>query len=1166
MIIEAIAGSTTKSVALYTYDVMGLNSGNLVAVGKLVPAAAAAPVPTLYSANGAFQKSLTNSNINLIGDLILPSSVKTIGINAFAKSSKIKSLSFGAGDAGSLSIGSNAFQECTELSALNLGSTVGSIGPSAFLKCSGANSLALPTSNLSVVNHWAFLGCSNLGKTGTLVLPATLQQINVQAFAGCPFLKCPQLNGGGSNYIPQTLQKLGVGAFLGCTSLTGALDFNNVNNAGAYVSSISFIGSAAFMGCTGLNGEVNLPINPNYTNVLPYVFSSADAPIYKISGNLMLFTPAAPNAQMALTGAVNIANTKITSIETRAFHKCSALSGLTLSNLVTKVGVQSFLNCIGLSGVLNIPASVLNVHTEAFMGCSKLNGLNIVSATVSADDAGSGTSLGIRCFKNCSSLVGSNATSGLVIPNNVIKIEDNAFEGCASIEALTVGSGFTKAGSFGANLFSGCTKLARVVLAFSFLSRDVVGQSVIKNATGDTLNASFTGCTALGVVPGLATTGTVQIQSGATGWTAGRAAFFNQLTIVVNNKNITFYLKEFNKNISVVDPSKDAVQLEALPITDAQAIVYIKASDMRKVFQVSTDSYVTPGGDGGDGATSDTGKLFFVRPDLFPQYLNVANALVVQGGIESYNSKPYEQLVKDDVMRYYATSLFNSADWVTLFSNDVEMMENMVASSGLMPIVPNGDTDAAGKNRINEGVLNKIMSELNKIAYNRPAGPIVPGSTVNLVASRHPAASTTKWSALPDTITPENGNIGLKLFNLINRNDPGRITSMVLNGSTPSELPFLPGDQFVFVFTLNDNEVQLSAELPKVTVKQRTYMIRLALTNDFVAGSSSFADHTAALYSPSPVNLNVLPVSGAYTADHMYSNYDLYVATKPSLLNQTDVSVYSKITKNTYEPVPMPFSLLPFTGWYYNYQHSTQALKLDFTPPDNSVVNYSYSDMRYLSAYIYFPDAWSSQTALPNPTNFPQWAVTFKNTEGTITLYYKAEFLPKGGPTNVAVNFLGQPVAFDYTNTHVQLICPFDTMPDNLFTLLAGKLADGIAPGTGTANVIAGTKIYRQKHAGAGEIVSGLRKPTSNTGPFTYPPIARGYQGINMALSTTAQAQEDLTNIKNIANGYQLDSITLDINMTNTNNNGFVPSIIVKSVEVVAKKYEAYYLAPLDPN
>ena len=707
MIIEAVAGSTTKSVSLYTYDVMGLESGELVAVGKLVGGNAnAAPVPTIYSVIGAFQKDGFNSNINLVGDLVIPNDIKNIGINAFANSSQVKSLFFGAGDSG-VSVGSNAFQTCTALSSINLGSTIRSIGPSAFLKCSGANSLVLPPSNFSVINHWSFIGCSNLGKNGNLALPVSLQQINVQAFARCPFLTCSQLNGG-SGFIPQNLQKIGMGAFLGCTGLTGALDFNNVNNAGSYESSIEFIGGAAFMGCTGLNGSLALPINPKYTNVLPYVFSSMDAPIIKNSGAPMGI-PTPSDIPMALIGAVDVARTKITTIETCAFYKCSALSSMTLSNLVTKIGVKSFFNCSSLGGVLNVPASVLNVGVEAFMGCSTLGGLNIVSATVSQDDAGSGTTLGLRCFKNCTSLVGSTATagSGLIIPNNVIRMEDNAFEGCVSIEALAVGSGFTKAGSFGANLFSGCTKLARVVLAFSFLSRDVAGQSVIKNATlpAPQFNSSFTGCTALGVVPNLTTTGTVQIQSGATGWTAGRAAFFNQLTIVVNNKNITFYLKEFNKNISVVDPSKEAVQLEALPVTDAQAVVYVKASEMRKVFQVSTDSYITTGAQN-EGATSDTGKLFFVRPDTFPQYLNVANAHVVQGGIESYNSKPYEQLVKDDVMRYYATSLFNSADWVTMFSNDVEMMENMVASSGLMPIVPNGDTDASGKNLINEGVLN----------------------------------------------------------------------------------------------------------------------------------------------------------------------------------------------------------------------------------------------------------------------------------------------------------------------------------------------------------------------------------------------------------------------------------------------------------------------------
>jgi len=1169
MIIENIAGSTTKSVSLYRYSVMGLTSGDLVAVGKLAPAIAPATglVPTLYSVNGAFQKSSANKNITLVGDLVIPSSIKTIGINAFANSSQIKSFVFGAGQAGSVSIGSNAFQECTALSALNLGSTVGSIGPSAFLRCTGANSLVLsPSANFTVVNHWSFLGCSKLGTSGNLVLPAALQQINVQAFANCPLLTCPQLNGS----FPPALQKLGIGAFLVCTGLTGALNFNNVNNAGASISSITFIGSAAFMGCTGLNGTLDLPINNDYKNVMPYAFSSIDAPIFSISGSSLSLTlppGPVPSLPMALTGAVDVANTKITTIETRAFHRCAALNRLTLTNLVTKVGVQSFLNCSSLSGILNIPASVLNVNEQAFMGCSRLTGLNIISATVSSDNAGSGTALGPKCFSNCTALVGSTATSGLVIPNNVISMGDNAFEQCTSIESITVGSGFTQAGSFGANLFAGCTKLARVVLAFSFLS--ITGPPVVKNTTAPVpqttpptlLNSSFTGCTALGVFGDITPTGTVQIQSGATGWTPGRAAFFNNLTIVVNNRNITFYLKEFNRNISVVDPSKEPVQLEALPVTDAQAIVYVKASDMRSVFQVSTDSYVNPAVGDTPESNSDPQKLFFVRPEVFPQYLNVANAHVVQGGIESYNSKTYEQLVKDDVMRYYATSLFNSADWVTLFSNDVEMMENMVASSGLMPIVPNGETDATGRQLVNEGVLNKIMAELNRIAYNRPPGQLVPPNatgiiTPNLVKSRHPAAETTKWSALPDSVTPEQGNIGMKLFNIINRNDPGRITSMNLNGSIPTGLPFLPGDQFIFVFTLNENEVQLAADLPKVTVKQRTYMIRLALTDDFASGSSLFANHTSALYAPSPINLNVLPVSGAYAADYMYSNYDLHMAIKPSLLNQHEASVYNRITGGTHEPVRTPLNLLPYTGWYYNYQHSTQSIRLNFTPSDISSTNvYRYSDLRYLSAYVYFPTTWPSQTALPNANHFPQWVLTFTGGVEPITISYRAQFLTTGVDT---VNFLGETVPFDFTNTHVQLICPFDNNAD-LLPLLAGKLANGNA---GTANSIAGTNIFRQRSGQ--ETVSGLRSRTSNMGPFTYPPIARGYQGINM-ITTLTQAQIDaLKPAGATPSVYSLTSITLDINMTSKD--GFVPSIIMKSVEVVAKKYESYYLAPLDPN
>jgi hypothetical protein len=155
------------------------------------------------------------------------------------------------------------------------------------------------------------------------------------------------------------------------------------------------------------------------------------------------------------------------------------------------------------------------------------------------------------------------------------------------------------------------------------------------------------------------------------------------------------------------------------------------------------------------------------------------------------------------------------------------------------------------------------------------------------------------------------------------------------------------------------------------------------------------------------------------------------------------------------------------------------------------------------------------------------------------------------------VNFLGQTVPFDYTNTHVHLVCPLNDLADTLQSVLAGTDANGVV---GTVNTIAGTKIYRQRSGS--DYVSGLRKTSSKVGPFTYPPVARGYQGINMQAPTDAAA--DITSLKNANTLFSLKSIHLEINMAN--NDGFVPSVIVKSVEVVAKNYEAYYLAPLDPN
>jgi hypothetical protein len=1189
MTIDSTSVSTVSAVSIYKYDALGVDSGELIAAG-IITTNGANNIPTLYSVTGALENNASNppasNGINLVGDLVIHSNIKVIGVKSFSKSNGIKSLKFVDGS-NSMNINSNAFEQCGSLLSINLGQNISAIGPSAFLKCTGATSLVLPpiTSSFSVVNHWAFLGCNKIGTSATnanLVLNNNIKEISVQAFAGCHNLKCSSL----SENIPLSLERIGHSAFIGCKSLTGALNFNS-NQNGLFISNVKTVGSAAFMGCVGLNGNLSLPDNSEYKSVLPYTFSSMDSQFFDIS-NQGLVTPLSTwNAffgtnlnqddmnkllatQMSLTGNVDFTLNKVIQIERNSFHKCSKLESVKLSNVISYVGVQSFLGCSGFKTNLTIPASVKSVGDEAFKGCSGLPGLNIMSTMVSQVATEAWLSLGKSCFQDCTSLADSNTSSGIVIPSSVGYIGDSAFQGCTSIPSVNIGSGLTKADSFGSLVFSGCVKLQRVTVSFSYLSRDVAGKSVVKNAvlpvpnpTSITYNASFTGCTLLGV-PSDNPSGTIQIMSGATGWTPGRAAFFNNLTIVINNKNITFYLKEFNQNINVVDPSTEPLQQEAIPLTDAQATVYIKASDMRNVFLTSTDSYVTVDAVNNEG--SDRGQLFFVRPEYFPKYLNVANAQVVQGGIESYNAAIYEQLVKDDVMRYYAMSLFNSADWVTLFANDTEMIENMVASSGLMPVVPDGNVDQ-GINLHNTGVLHNIMAELAKVGY-------ASGTNSKLVSSTNYPLNGTKWKGLPDTVLPEQGNIGKKLFSIINRNDPNRINSMVLNGVTPSNLPFLPGDQFIFIFTLNENSVTLTPGIPPVVIKKRSYLIKMILTDDFVSGDSTFSEHFKSLYNPSPLNLNVLPVSGAYAADHMYSNYNMYLAIKPSVTNQTDSTVYSRITQNTFEPIPTPQALLPFTGWYYSYRENTQAIRLNFTPPEASVQNKMYySDLRYFSAYMYFPENWSSGNSLPSIDNFPQWVVSFYNGNQHIVIKYKANFLSKNAET---VNYLGQTVAFDHSNTHVQLLCPFEILSNEvnneLVPLLNGRTATNQS---GTINYIAGTKIYRQRDNF--ELVSGLRKSNSKVGPFTYPPVSRGYQCINMPtyapFLTTGQILVDGGNPNSVSDimtqlianqQFYLESIYLEINMSN--NNGFVPNVIVKSAEVVVKTYDAYYLAPLDPN
>ena len=94
-----------------------------------------------------------------------------------------------------------------------------------------------------------------------------------------------------------------------------------------------------------------------------------------------------------LTGILNIPNSIVT-ITNYAFYSCTGFTGsLNISNSVIEIGTGAFTGCSGLTGSLNIPNSVINIGINAFNGCTGFTGsLNIIG--------NASTTIGLNAFLN----------------------------------------------------------------------------------------------------------------------------------------------------------------------------------------------------------------------------------------------------------------------------------------------------------------------------------------------------------------------------------------------------------------------------------------------------------------------------------------------------------------------------------------------------------------------------------------------------------------------------------------------------------------------------------------------------------------------------------------------------------------------------------------------
>ncbi len=256
----------------------------------------------------------TADNELIVGcqNTVIPNSVTTIGVRAFADCSGLTSVTI---PNSVTSIGEGAFSGCSGLTSVTIPKSVTSIGYDAFTSCTGSLTIDC---NIPDASRWSSPFYNN--KFKEVIVGNSVSKIGAYAFYNSSELF--------SITIGNSVTSIRHHAFSNCRGLTSVTIPNSVTS----------IENEAFFYCRNLT-SVTIP---NSVTSIGY-----DAFAY-CSG---------------LT-SVNIPNS-MTSIGNSAFRDCSGLRSVTIPNSVTSIG-NPFLSCSGLNSVKVDKESPLSIESYAF--------------------------------------------------------------------------------------------------------------------------------------------------------------------------------------------------------------------------------------------------------------------------------------------------------------------------------------------------------------------------------------------------------------------------------------------------------------------------------------------------------------------------------------------------------------------------------------------------------------------------------------------------------------------------------------------------------------------------------------------------------------------------------------------------------------------------------
>lgn len=492
----------------------------------------------------------------------LPTGLITIGNAAFENCTMLQIDKLPAITA----LGTAAFKNCVNLPFLSVDtSNLAEINATAFEGCTGLTDVRIDggEKKQTTIADGAFATCENLnwviinniksvGKKAFTNLPISLLNINQvdaigeSAFAGCDKLKKP---------VIQNVKTIGSLAFAGSGAQT---DDNKV-----LLDSIQNVGSRAFEGCQFTSADIrDLEKVTTYTDqetkveYSPFAKSSIKSVRFNGAANNTVCANAFKNVTslQSVKLAYCLAYDNISTIDTSAFEGCVNLTDINLSDELTTINGLAFYNT-GLTEI-TVPASLTKITAASAAGKTVSPFAGGVLRKVTFADGVTKSLQGM--------FMGTTSLEEVVLPESLKTIDQNTFKDCSGLKKLSVVKSDQETGEYvaaeenvldtvetiNAGAFNGCSSLETLTL-----------KNVAKIDSSDT-NRTFGGCMSLKKVSVTGVTTTDNTGKTTLSTTIGTSAFKdNKALKEINLDTIKTVSQEAFRGCGVADDGTDPATL-----------------------------------------------------------------------------------------------------------------------------------------------------------------------------------------------------------------------------------------------------------------------------------------------------------------------------------------------------------------------------------------------------------------------------------------------------------------------------------------------------------------------------------------------------------------------------------------------------------------------------